>query len=180
MNSLHNKLAISYARAFLDCFDDTITLHSLPALYQAVAVFKQYQRQLALALAPYLGTTKVVPSLTKVCVAVGAPASCSHIIKLLAQHNRLELLPAVLAQIGEQYKLRHHIVDCTVSSSHELGEWERAIITKFLEKKTHHTVMPHYIIAKKLIAGIRIEGDSFFWEYSVRRYLEKIYCKLIR
>lgn len=180
MNSVYNRLAISYARAFLDCFGDTITLHSLPALQQAVVLFKQHQRQLALALACHVEATKVTPSLTKICVTAGAPASCARIIELLAQHNRLELLPEVLAQISEQYKLRHHIVDCTVSSSHKLGEQECATITKFLAKKTHQTVMPQYVVNKKLIAGVRIVGDALFWEYSVRRYLEKIYCKLIR
>jgi ATP synthase F1 delta subunit len=180
MNTVYNRLAISYAHAFLDCFGDTITPQSLPALQQAVVMFKQHQRQLALALAPYLDAATVTPSLTKACITAGAPTSCAHLIELLAAHNRLELLPAVLAQISEQYKLRHHIVDCAVSSSHELGEQERTTISKFLEKKTQHTVMPQYVVNKKLIAGIRIAGDTLFWEYSVRRYLEKIYCKLIR
>lgn len=180
MNFICNKLAASYAHAFLDIFGDSITLDSLAALRKAALFFKQYQRRLALVLAPYIDKKRAIEQITIICEAAGVPSSCKHIIKLLAHHNRLDIVTDVLFQIGEQYKIRHHIANCSITTSHELTEHERAIITTFLEKKNNNTFIQEYNVDTKLIAGIRIVGDNVFWEYSIRHYLEKIYCKLIR
>lgn len=180
MNFICNKLAISYADAFLDVFGDSITSDYLASLRKAALFFKHYQRRLALVLAPYIDKKKAVKQITTICEAAGVPSSCKHIIELLANHNRLDILTDVLFQIGEQYKIRHHILNCSITSSHELTEHERAIITTFLGMNNNNTFIQEYNVDAKLIAGIRIVGDNLFWEYSIRHYLEKIYCKLIR
>jgi F0F1-type ATP synthase delta subunit len=174
MNYQQNILAIRYADAFLNVFDAHITLDNFQALSQAAVFFNAHKGRLALALTPYLNKNHVLVCIISLCKDIGVPDSCIPIIQLLARMNRLALLPAVLFQISEQYKIRHNIVTCSIISSHVLSERNKALLDRFLENSTKYTLMKKYDVDEKLIAGIRIVGDTLFWEYSIRRYLAEI------
>lgn len=180
MNTNQNTLAIRYADAFLNVFDDSITTQNFSELCQAAAFFKSQQRHLALVLAPYLNKDEVITRITDVCRQAGLTDTCKQLIRLLVYTNRLDLLADVLLQICEQYKSRHNLFNCSIISSHPLTDQNKAALDRFLARSTKQNLMKKYSVDETLIAGIRIVGDNIFWEYSIRRYLAEIDRKIIR
>lgn len=169
-----------YADAFLNLFDASITPENFQTFCRTAVLFNAHKRRLSLALTPYLDTAHTAARITDLCTRMGMPDTCKQLVQLLAHTNRLELLPTVLTHIGEQYKIRHGMLDCSIVSSHPLSERNKAALHRFLSHATKHTLIKQYSVDKSLIAGIRVVGDNLFWEYSVRRYLAEINRKVIR
>ncbi len=170
MSSAHHILAIRYAHAFLNIFGDTITIDNFESLCLVSRCFKKYKLDLALD-----GSSEMI----QICRNAGIPISFEKLVQLLAQTHRLSLFPEVLVQVCEQYKLRHGIITCSITSSHALTEYEKKTLHLFLERATKCKLIEQYGIDDKLIAGIRIVGNGVFWEYSVRRYLSEVSRQLI-
>jgi len=180
MKNARVTIAKRYARAYLDIFGDAITVSALTPLCEAAAFFYRHKTRLALQLAPYLDDSYVIQRITHLCVSSGMPASCEHIIRLLVHERRLELLADVLVQICFQYRVRHHIMSCSITSSHALTEHELASIRRFLECKTGYSIMDVYAVDADLIAGLRLQSDTIMWEYSLHKQLAEASRQLIR
>lgn len=174
MNNNPRELAMRYACAFLNLFEDELTPGDMAALCKAASVFSRNNTRLALLLAPYMETSYVVETLTKACVDMGVPRVCERIIQLLVASHRIALLAEVLVQICEQYKVRHAILTCCIISSHELTPDEKENVKLFIERATGCVLMEQYTIDHSLIAGVRVVANTIFWEYSVRRYLSEV------
>lgn len=93
---------------------------------------------------------------------------------VLLAHHRLELLPDIMQQLIYLYEKNHNIMVFTVESSDPLTPTARAVLERFLTKKTRKTVVTTHSITKKLIAGIRIYSKTLLWEYSIAQQLRQI------
>lgn len=93
------------------------------------------------------------------------------IFLLLVKDNRISLLKDVFKIIIDLYQIRKNIIIFDISSSDPLDKNDMDIIMKFLYKNTNNDILPIYRIDKSLIAGIKLQSDSFLWECSIRKQL---------
>ena len=84
-----------------------------------------------------------------------------NFVRVLAQNDRLALLP----QIREQFEMlkneREGVVEAEVQSAFELSDAQLKDIVQRLEKKTGRKVRPHVSLDRELIGGVKIVlGDK--------------------
>lgn len=84
-----------------------------------------------------------------------------NFVRVLAQNDRLELLPEIRAQFEVLKNEREGVVEATVQSAFELTGAQLKDIVARLEKKTGRKVRPHVSVDRELIGGVKITlGDK--------------------
>ena len=99
------------------------------------------------------------------------PPLMHTLMRLLIDHHRIILLPAVIKHIIYEYQRQHAIIECLVEHSHTLNEHQRAVIEQFLYKKTGKNIECSYRLNASLIAGVRLTSATFTWEHSIQQQL---------
>ena len=180
MNAPQYTVARKYAQAFLNVFADTISQDDFEHIEAAALFFKKQPSLLFFLKWPALGVAVKVEALNKVLQKFGLPDSFNKLVDLLAQDKRTFLIAEVLSQISKQYKKSHKLGVFNISSAHQLNEQELTTIKEFLAKLTGLDIIYNYTIDKKLIAGIRLQSDTYLWEYSIANQLNQLKLSLIR
>jgi len=84
-----------------------------------------------------------------------------NFVRVLAQNDRLTLLPEIREQFEVLKNDREGVVEATLQSAFELTEAQLQDIVARLEKKTGRKVRPHVSVDRELIGGVRIVlGDK--------------------
>jgi F-type H+-transporting ATPase subunit delta len=84
-----------------------------------------------------------------------------NFVRVLAQNDRLELLPEIRQQFEVLKNEREGVVEATVQSAFELTDAQLRDIVARLEKKTGRKVRPHVSVDRELIGGVKIVlGDK--------------------
>jgi F-type H+-transporting ATPase subunit delta len=84
-----------------------------------------------------------------------------NFVRVLAQNDRLELLPEIRAQFEVLKNEREGVVEATVQSAFELTGAQLKDIVARLEKKTGRKVRPQVSVDRELIGGVKIMlGDK--------------------
>jgi F-type H+-transporting ATPase subunit delta len=84
-----------------------------------------------------------------------------NFVRVLAQNDRLTLLPEIREQFEALKNDREGVVEATLQSAFELTEAQLQDIVARLEKKTGRKVRPHVSVDRELIGGVRIVlGDK--------------------
>ena len=84
-----------------------------------------------------------------------------NFLRVLAQNDRLALLPEIREQFEVLKNEREGIVEATVESAFELTDAQLKDIVARLEKKTGRKVRPHVSVDRELIGGVKIVlGDK--------------------
>lgn len=180
MNSAESVLAKRYAQAYLNVYVDSISYKDFRLMRDA-ALFFAAQRQLLFFLNwPAIKTSTKISALRQAMAYCQMPESFNRLIDLLASHKRMFLIIKILACICEIYEKKHAIGQVTITSSHPIEPQELNVMQQFLANKTGLSIIYDYKIDKKLIAGIRLQSDTFLWEYSINKQLESMKVPLIR
>src|ERR1043166_7039779 len=88
-------------------------------------------------------------------------ADAENFVRVLAQNDRLTLLPEIREQFEALKNDREGVVEATLQSAFELTEAQLQDIVARLEKKTGRKVRPHVSVNRELIGGVRIVlGDK--------------------
>lgn len=168
------QLARRYARAFY---------HATPSLSETIidhiAAFSQFLKEHKEALT--YTTLGSIPTTTKVKVFETAAAEhqCAaeiiSLLQLLGEHKRLSLLPLVLDAYVALYNKTHRILKVTVTTVSPLtAEQQNNLSEQLLRLTKAATVQMQLTIDTTLLAGIRVEGETFRWEHSVRKQLDTL------
>jgi F-type H+-transporting ATPase subunit delta len=84
-----------------------------------------------------------------------------NFVRVLAQNNRLNLLPQIHTQFEALKNEREGVVEAQVHSAFELTEAQLADLVQRLEKKTGRKVKSEVYIDKDLIGGVKVVlGDK--------------------
>jgi len=84
-----------------------------------------------------------------------------NFVRLLAQNDRLELLPEIRAQFEALKNEREGVMEATVQSAFELSDAQLKDIVARLEQKTGRKVRPQVSVDRELIGGLKIVlGDK--------------------
>ena len=174
MNEKASVLVYKYARAFFNCFSDQISFEAIDSLSSVLRYFKKNGRILQWLEFP--DPTKYIQQqfLNHIFSDLKLPLIFKKLFFLLKKHQRLSLLPHVFSVIIDEYRKRNELVLAHVESSIELDDEYKQYIKKFLERKLNKTVPCSFAVNTALIAGIRIQGKEFLWEYSVNDQLRRI------
>jgi F-type H+-transporting ATPase subunit delta len=88
-------------------------------------------------------------------------AEAENFVRVLAENQRLELLPEISAQYEALKNDREGIVDAQVTSAFPMTDTQLAELAVQLEKKTGKRVKAQVSVDPELIAGVRIViGDK--------------------
>lgn len=180
MNYAESILARRYAQAYLNVYIDSISYKDFRAIRSSGAFFNQNKNLLFFLNWPAIKTSEKINALREAMHYCQIPESINRLIDLLAEHKRMFLIGAILQLICKLYEKKHAIAQVTISTSHPVTDQELKVMQQFLANKTGLSIIYDYKIDKKLIAGIRLQSDTFLWEYSINKHLESIKLPLIR
>ena len=84
-----------------------------------------------------------------------------NFVRVLAENDRLGLLPEVREQFEALRNEREGVVEAEVHSAFELSEAQLADLVQRLEKKTRRKVRARVLVDKELIGGVKVVlGDK--------------------
>lgn len=180
MNYAESVLAQRYAQAYLNVYIDSISYKDFRLIRDAGLFFAQNRHLLFFLNWPAIKKPAKIAALRQALEYCQVPSSINRLIDLLAAHKRMFLIIKILEYICKLYEKRHAIAQVTVTSSHPVTDQELKVMQQFLANKTGLSIIYDYKIDKKLIAGIRMQSDTFLWEYSINQQLKSIKLPLIR
>ncbi len=164
-------VAKRYAQAFTNIFLDTLSLKDYDNIWVASAsINKQVLFFLRLPSLDYLVKKDALNTISK---RFKLPLSVQKLLHVLLHDNRAFLICDVLRYVCSLYRQYKHISEFAIISSHPLTKDEIEVIKHFLAQMTRQDIMYTYKIDKELIAGIRLQSDTFLWEYSIRQRLDE-------
>jgi F0F1-type ATP synthase delta subunit len=194
---LSSSLARRYAQAFLSIYREELTAHACERLL----FFKQFLVTNSALI--YLFTIPSIDAKTKeqglgfLAQKFELPTSFYSLMVLLLVSRRISLLPQVLCSLVALYKKENGIQAFTIHSSHVLSERDLEQLRDFLtqqirdkqeDARDHHNipgknnikVVCSYKQDKNLIAGIRMQSQTYLWEHSIEQQLREIELLLVR
>lgn len=172
-------LAKKYAQAFLKVTDNRFSLAVVDVLDQIVDFFDKHRETFFYTKLSCIQDSLKQAMFFQICERFGQGDLLQPLIRLLAQHNRLFIFADVLEQVAILYKDIQGVVDVRIMSSHVISEEEQKIIEKFLERITQKKVRSVVVVDHALIAGIRVQSDTFLLEHSVAQQLRNIQSSFI-
>jgi len=164
-------VAKRYAQAFINIFLDTLSLQDYDNMQRAsTSINKQVLFFLRLSALDYSVKKNALYTLSK---RFKLPLSVQNLLHVLLRDNRAFLICDVLRYVCSLYRRYKHILEFAIISSHPLTKDEIEVIKHFLAQMTGQDIMYVYKIDKELIAGIRLQSDTFLWEYSICQRLNE-------
>lgn len=167
-------LARKYAQAYLNLFHNQLSEHD----YQKLQMMNEYieaHRQsvffLSLKSIPASAKEKIIYELIE---NYELPFSLKKLFTLLIEQGRAELFGNTIQQLCELYRKMHHIMLFDIQSSYPLDAQEISAINDYLSEQTGWNVVSKAEINKDLVAGLRLQSDSYVWEYSIRKQLNEL------
>lgn len=183
MRHVSSVIARRYAQAFLRVYDTFLRFEDIQKI-DALAQYLHDQRTTFIPLVRTLYGEQLLAmrdELIALAIKNGMPSHCLQLFRVLADDGRLFLIDTVLTHIVRMYKKQHGIVTCVVRSAHPLDERAKKELQQFLARKTKQTIIiERYDIDPRLIAGIRVQGETFLWEYSLDQRLREARLPFIR
>lgn len=164
-------IAKKYAQAFINIYGNALDTQMIEALEKFTSFIKSRHRVLFymhLAFIPQETIKKTVHTLLS---SYNLTMPITALVDLLIEQKRIYLLPAVITRIISLYKESHNSMDFIIASSHELSSEQLDELRAFLEQKTAKKINYKTVIDKRLIAGIKMYSDTFYWEHSIRKQL---------
>lgn len=98
----------------------------------------------------------------------------ANLVRLLAENDRLRLLPEIAAQYADLRAAAENRVDVEVRAAGELGEAQRKALAAALEKRLARQVSLSYTIDENLIGGAVIRAGDLVIDGSVRAQLARL------
>lgn len=157
MNIKDSIIAKRYALAYLNLYIDKLTDKDILDFRQAYF---------------FLHNNKDILTLPSITLSDKLPLNLRALFLLVVKKRREYLLPFVLKEIVSAYQAKKKVIIFDISSADNLDKKDEEIILEFLHKNTGNKILPIYKIDKKLIAGIKIQSDTYYWEYSIKKQLE--------
>ena len=97
-----------------------------------------------------------------------------NFISLLAENQRLALLPEISAQFEQLKANQQHSVDVSVTTAFDLGEQQQQKLTQALSSKLGREVSLTAEVDKSIIGGVIIRTDDMVIDGSIRARLAKL------
>lgn len=172
---LHTHLAQKYAHAFLNVHGKAISFDDIHTMIRMVQFLREHKKIAFFLKLSAIDDAIKLERLTQLSESFSLPQAVISLIQLLLHHRRASILAHVLHHIVALFKQRANMKDVTIASAHELTKEQKVACEQFLARITGHDNIYTYMVDKELIAGVRVQSDTFLWEKSIAqqlRYLE--------
>ena len=153
-----STVARPYAEAAFKLADASGALAKWSQMLAGLAQMGQDARVRAAVSDPNLADAKVAGLFISVLSLSG---DAENFVRVLAENDRLELLPQIREQFEALKNQREGVVEAEVHSAFELNEGQVSELQQRLEKKTGRKVRTKIVVDKALIGGVKIViGDK--------------------
>ncbi len=155
-----STVARPYAEAAFKLADEAGALAKWSEMLGALAQVGQDQRVRAAVADPNLSDAQVAGLFISV-LAGKLTGDAENFVRVLAENNRLVLLPQIRVQFEALKDQREGVVEAEVSSAFELSDAQLHDLVQRLEKKTGRKVRAQVSVDRELIGGVKIVlGDK--------------------
>ena len=174
-------IALKYARAYLNLYFDALQDHHV----QAIADLQRFVRANVAAIA-YLNLPGISDELwpqflEKVKRHFVLPDSLYHLMSVLRERQKLMLLPHVMDALLQEFWQWKRVLHFDITSSHPLEEHQKESLIAFLTKKTGAAqIKATFAVDASLICGICLRSETYMFEHSVARELDKFKESLLQ
>ncbi|GAB3048611.1 F0F1 ATP synthase subunit delta [Acinetobacter apis] len=105
--------------------------------------------------------------------------SLSNFVALLAENDRLSLLPEIATEYEDLKSQKNNVVDVVIESALPLTAVQEQLLTRALEKRFNSTVTVSVTVNPALIAGVVIHAGDQVIDDSALNKLEKMRTRLL-
>ena len=172
--------ALRYARALFDvAVKEGIDLDRVEAeLAGVVQLFKDHELLERVLLNPAVPAPRKRAAVAELTVALGLGPVLSKLLILLAERDRLIVLPDVLAAFRERLLVHQQVVRAEVTTAGPLSPEHAQMIERRLAQVTGKRVTVAARVDPSIIGGIVTRIGSTVYDASVTRQLEKLRARL--
>lgn len=173
--------ASRYARALFEVSlaetDPQRTERELAEIVSVLDGHAELKKALASPGVPATGKRGVLESLAN---RVGVSAPVRKLLLLLADRDRLELLPEVLAIVRELRQARDGVVQAELTTAEPLDQAQIAALQSRLSQATHREVIVQTRVDPAIIGGLVTRIGSTVYDGSVAAQLARIRGRLLQ
>jgi F-type H+-transporting ATPase subunit delta len=163
-----------YAEAFLNIYMDSITDDIIVHLEELSTYLRSHKNALIFFGLHHISAEEKLRLFEKIEMRIKPSSFIKKLFEALIKHNRVTLCPQIIDMICKLYRKRKNIMMFDIQASYPLGTAEISIIRKFLSHKTNTYITSTHSINKNLIAGLRLQSETFLWEYSIHKQLKQL------
>ena len=172
--------AVRYARALFDVGLKEATSLDLveTELAAFVDLFTQNPALEKVLINPAVPVTRKRAAVTELVLKLGVTSVLGKLLTLLAERDRLILLPDILSSYRERLLDHRHVVRAEVTTATALSTERTQEIEKRLAQVTGKTVLVSARVDESIIGGIVARIGGTVYDASVTHQLEKIRTRL--
>jgi len=168
-----STIARPYAEAVFRLADSAGKLHEWSEMLAGLAQVAGDERVRTAIADPNIPSPKVAGLFISV-LAGKLSGEAENLARVLADNQRLELLPEIRAQFEALKNEREGVVEAHIISAFDLGPGQRSELTALLEKHTGRKVRSSLAVDKELIGGVRVVIGDKVIDASVRAQLHAL------
>lgn len=178
MVASQSLLAKKYAKAYLNVFSEDIAVEDIKAVEKFALFLKKSRSAMFLICSVNILHEQKVKVLSKLFEHFNVDRILQKLIVVMLKRNDLCLLPQVLQDVYCLYKDQHDIIDLNIISAELLDEEEEKFFQNFFAKLSGKQLLVSTQIDSSLLAGVRLQSNTFLWDYSVASRLRSLRNKL--
>jgi ATP synthase F1 delta subunit len=175
-----SPVARKYAQAYLNVFGNQHTFQDFCSLWRACQFLSEHHSLLFYLSLPMIHDTDKKRFIDLFFEKFHLFDSLKQLFYLLLKNKHIFLTIDVLQDIYSLYKMQHKISELKIMTSSDLTDEKIKEITHFFMRLSglEHVVV-QYSIKPSLIAGIRLQSETYLWEYSIAKQMQKLQQDLI-
>ncbi|MCY2962957.1 MAG: ATP synthase F1 subunit delta [Planctomycetota bacterium] len=175
---MEDPQAGSIARVYADALLDAVPTEQQPGVieeldsfvHDVLPKFPEFQRLLGSAI---VGRDEKLQLIQNV-VAPRASETFTSFMKVLARHDRLDLLPNICRHVGLQHEIRGGRRRVQVTTAQAVSEETRHAIEQSLAQSLSFTPIVELAVDAALIGGMRIRVGDTVYDGSLRARLKQL------
>ncbi|KKQ48455.1 MAG: ATP synthase subunit delta [candidate division TM6 bacterium GW2011_GWF2_38_10] len=167
----YESLTAKYAIAFFKLYKKDLTRDIIKQLQTCYAFLSHNKHIKAFLMLSTVMREEKIALFKTMFAHLGLPNIFLHLVKVLIEHRRIELVGSILKKIDEAFGRAENIMPFVVSSSHNLSLAEQNEMSDFVRRHIAQAQIVAWDVNRSLICGVRVKSATHMWERSVRKQL---------
>ena len=167
-------LARKYARAFLRLFDEFSKEELFSTIDALAAIYEKHPLAFHTLELSSARIEDKCDGLHKITESLNLQKPMTRLLDTMLRQKNLNLIPFLLPSLKEEYKKIHQHHDVVVTSAQELSTNHKRQLEGYLSKTLSGVLSFIYREDETLIAGIKVQTPTHYWEYSIARTIRML------
>lgn len=176
----YESLTAKYAIAFFKLYKKDITRDVIERVRTCYAFLSHNKHIQAFLMLSNVMREEKIALFKKMFDHLGLPDVFLHLVKVLIEHRRIELVGLILKKIDEAFGRAEKSIPFVVSSSHPLSVVEQRQMSDFVKTHVAQAQIIAWDVDVSLICGVRVKSATHIWERSVRKQLRCVKLKALQ